>query len=59
MRLEGWGGPWFETRSFGALLTMRPIEAADETHPFSAVSTSFTQYDVPNGMTSSLKLYFG
>jgi hypothetical protein len=24
MRLEGWGGPWFETRAFGALLTMRP-----------------------------------
>ena len=24
MRLEGWGGPWFETRCFAALLTMRP-----------------------------------
>jgi hypothetical protein len=23
-RLEGWGGPWFETRRFAALLTMRP-----------------------------------
>ena len=24
MRLEGWAATWFETRSFAALLTMRP-----------------------------------
>jgi hypothetical protein len=24
MRLEGCGGPWFETRCFAALLTMTP-----------------------------------
>ena len=29
MRLEGWAAPWFEMRSFGALLIMRPIDAAE------------------------------
>jgi hypothetical protein len=28
-RLEGWGGPCFETRSFGALLSMRAEKSSD------------------------------
>jgi hypothetical protein len=28
MRLEGWGGPMFETRFFEAILTIGPREAS-------------------------------
>jgi hypothetical protein len=37
MRLEGWAAPWFETHSFGALLTMRPYPAI----PFCTASHTF------------------
>ena len=36
--------------------TATPPVMGAEDHPRNAVSTSFTQYDVPTGITSSLKL---
>jgi hypothetical protein len=43
--------PWFETRSFGALLTMRPIECfgvwSDNYPRISAVTCAATERDMP------------
>ena len=42
-----------------ALMPVNLLEPVGPRQPASAVSTSFTQYEVPSGITSSLKLYEG